>query len=192
MNVVSLFANIGIGEAYLKDIGFNVVVANELEPRRADIYKQIYPETEMICGDITNESVIYSIIKAASKHNIDVVMATPPCQGMSTAGKQSKYDVRNELFLYAVKVIKALKPKYFLFENVPGFLTSKIKFNEKPRLIPEIITDLLGGQYHLSFNNIDCQFYGVPQSRTRMILLGTKHRTRNKWSMPEIEKKLSH
>ena len=57
MNVVSLFANIGIGEAYLKGLGFNVVVANELEPRRVEIYRQIYPDTEMICGDITDEGV---------------------------------------------------------------------------------------------------------------------------------------
>lgn len=190
MNVVSLFANIGIGEAYLKDIGFNVVVANELEPRRADIYKQIYTETEMICGDITKESVTSSIIKAASKYKIDVVMATPPCQGMSTAGKQSKNDVRNELFLYAVKIIKALKPQYFLFENVPGFLTSTVMFNGKNRLIPDVIKELLGNLYYLSFNNIDCQYYGVPQSRTRMILLGTKHRTKNKWNMPDAEKNI--
>lgn len=83
MNVVSLFANIGIGEAYLKSLGFNVIAANELEPRRADIYRQIYPETDMICGDITNKDVYSSIVSATKKQKIDVIMATPPCQGMS-------------------------------------------------------------------------------------------------------------
>ena len=63
MNVVSLFANIGIGEAYLKSIGFNVIVANELEPKRANIYKQIYPDTEVVCGDIRERKVIDEIIK---------------------------------------------------------------------------------------------------------------------------------
>lgn len=102
MNVVSLFANIGIEEAYLKSLGFNVAVANELEPRRVEIYRQIYPNTEMICGDITDKGVYSKIREACSKQKIDVIMASPPCQGMSTAGKQTEFDTRNELFLYAV------------------------------------------------------------------------------------------
>lgn len=187
MNVVSLFANIGIGEAYLKSLGFNVVVANELEPKRAEIYRKIYPDTEMICGDITDDKVYSSIIRAASKHKIDVIMATPPCQGMSTAGKQEEFDTRNNLFLYAVEMIKVLKPDYFIFENVPGFMTTSILYNEEPRLIPEVIKEILKTTYSLSFNIVDTQNYGVPQSRTRMILLGTRRRVTPKWVMPKAE-----
>lgn len=187
MNVVSLFANIGIGEAYLKSIGFNVIAANELEPRRADIYRQIYPETDMICGDITNKDVYSSIVSATKKQKIDVIMATPPCQGMSTAGKQDKFDVRNDLFLYAIKLIKDVKPDYFIFENVPGFMTTSILYNEEPRIIPDVIKDLLRTTYTMSFNIVDTQDYGVPQSRTRMILLGTHRRTAHKWMMPDTD-----
>ena len=187
MNVVSLFANIGIGEAYLKSLGFNVIAANELEPRRADIYRQIYPETDMICGDITNKDVYSSIVSATKKQKIDVIMATPPCQGMSTAGKQNKFDVRNDLFLYAIKLIKDVKPDYFIFENVPGFMTTSILYNEEPRVIPDVIKDLLRTTYTMSFNIVDTQDYGVPQSRTRMILLGTHRRTAHKWMMPDTD-----
>lgn len=187
MNVVSLFANIGIGEAYLKSLGFNVIVANELEHRRADIYRQIYPETNMICGDITNKDVYSSIVSATKKQKIDVIMATPPCQGMSTAGKQDKFDVRNDLFLYAIKLIKDVKPDYFIFENVPGFMTTSILYNEEPRIIPDVIKDLLRTTYTMSFNIVDTQDYGVPQSRTRMILLGTHRRTAHKWVMPDTD-----
>lgn len=187
MNVVSLFANIGIGEAYLKSLGFNVIAANELEPRRADIYRQIYPETDMICGDITNKDVYSSIVSATKKQKIDVIMATPPCQGMSTAGKQDKFDVRNDLFLYAIKLIKDVKPDYFIFENVPGFMTTSILYNEEPRIIPDVIKDLLRTTYTMSFNIVDTQDYGVPQSRTRMILLGTHRRTAHKWMMPDTD-----
>lgn len=190
MNVVSLFANIGIGEAYLKSLGFNVIVANELEPRRADIYRQIYPETDMICGDITNKDVYSSIVSATKKQKIDVIMATPPCQGMSTAGKQDKFDVRNDLFLYAIKLIKDVKPDYFIFENVPGFMTTSILYNEEPRIIPDVIKDLLRTTYTMSFNIVDTQDYGVPQSRTRMILLGTHRRTAHKWVMPDTDPKV--
>ena len=52
MTGLSLFANIGIAEAYLNKLGFDIVVANELDPRRAAIYQSIYPATNMICGDI--------------------------------------------------------------------------------------------------------------------------------------------
>lgn len=187
MNVVSLFANIGIGEAYLKSLGFNVIVANELESRRADIYRQIYPETYMICGDITNKDVYSSIVSATKKQKIDVIMATPPCQGMSTAGKQDKFDVRNDLFLYAIKLIKDVKPDYFIFENVPGFMNTSILYNEEPRIIPDVIKDLLRTTYTMSFNIVDTQDYGVPQSRTRMILLGTHRRTAHKWVMPDTD-----
>ena len=56
LNVLSLFANIGFAEADLREIGVDVVVANELEPRRAKLYQQIYPDCDMICGDITKKS----------------------------------------------------------------------------------------------------------------------------------------
>lgn len=187
MNVVSLFANIGIGEAYLKSLGFDVVVANELEPRRVDIYRQIYPNTEMICGDITKQDIYSNILKASKKQKVDVIMATPPCQGMSTAGKQDEFDSRNELFLYAVKLIKDVKPDYFIFENVPGFMSAAIRYNNESRLIPDVIKELLRTTYTMSFNLIDTQDYGIPQSRTRMILLGTRRKVAHKWIMPDSE-----
>ncbi len=190
MNVVSLFANIGIGEAYLQSLGFDVVVANELEQKRADIYRQIYPNTEMICGDITDPNTYSKILEASSKHKIDVIMATPPCQGMSTAGKQDKLDERNNLFLYAIKLIQDIKPDYFIFENVPGFMTTSICYKNEIRLIPDVVKELLRTTYSMSFNIIDAQDYGVPQSRSRMILLGTRRKVAHKWIMPESEPKV--
>ena len=91
MKAVSLFANIGVAEAYLEEIGMNVVVANELIERRAKLYSQIYPNTNMICGDITQTKVFNKIVDACNEVNIDILMATPPCQGMSTAGPQDEY-----------------------------------------------------------------------------------------------------
>ena len=54
MKALSLFANVGIAETYLKEIGLDVVVANELEIERANFYRHLYPECNMICGDITD------------------------------------------------------------------------------------------------------------------------------------------
>ena len=67
MKILSLFANIGVAEAYLKEIGFDVVVANELIERRAILYSKIYPETHMICGDITDDVIRNQIVDEAIK-----------------------------------------------------------------------------------------------------------------------------
>lgn len=59
---LSLFANVGIAEAYMKDIGIDIVVANEIDADRARFYHDVYPETHMICGDITDDKVRDSIV----------------------------------------------------------------------------------------------------------------------------------
>lgn len=182
---LSLFANIGIAEACLNKIGFDIVVANELEPRRAAIYQSIYPSTKMICGDITDKKIYKSIIKESKKAKIDFILATPPCQGMSTAGKLDKNDIRNVLFQHAVDAIIELSPKYFMFENVPAFMTTTIKNGDDEKLIPDLIRQSLAGKYHLEFNIVNTQNYGVPQSRERMILLGTRKGVKKIWTMPE-------
>ena len=183
--ILSLFANIGIAEAYLEELGNKVAVANEIDPRRAKLYQAIYPESKMICGDITEESVFDEILKSSLSAGVNLIMATPPCQGMSTAGKMKKMDPRNSLFLYAIKLIKELKPDYFMFENVPAFLVTKIIYNDTPTLIPDVIKQELNEDYHLEFMVRNTQDYGVPQRRERMILLATKKGVSPQWHCPD-------
>ena len=106
MKALSLFANVGIAEACLKEIGVDVVVANEFVEKRAQLYQKIYPDTKMVCGDITDNGVFEQIRAACEKTGVDVLMATPPCQGMSTAGKQKDFDPRNDLFFYVMSKTK--------------------------------------------------------------------------------------
>ena len=112
MNVLSLFANVGIAETYLHKEGIDIVVANELLEDRAAFYQHLYPDCHMICGDITNEEVFNSIIIEAKQKNVEFILATPPCQGMSIAGYMLPEDPRNYLITYAVEAIKELGPKY--------------------------------------------------------------------------------
>ena len=87
MKVLSLFANVGLGEFYFKSAGFNVVVANELLADRVDFYKKLHPDTnKVIQGDISNDLIREDIINACNEFGpIDLIVATPPCQGMSVA-----------------------------------------------------------------------------------------------------------
>ena len=190
MKILSLFANIGVAEAYLREIGIEVSVANELIERRAKLYSAIYPETKMIAGDITNDAVFTQIINAAKKEMVDCIMATPPCQGMSTAGQLEEDDERNRLVIPVIKAVHILKPNYIFIENVPNFLNTSIQVNDKNILIPDYISDELGNEYDIRKYIINTKDYSVPQVRERAIFLITKKGLVNSWVLPDPDKKI--
>lgn len=188
LKILSLFANIGVAEAYLDEMGHEVVVANELDRRRATLYQKIYPKTKMICGDITDKTTFNIITELSKESGVNCIMATPPCQGMSTAGRQKKFDVRNDLFRYALDAVKELLPEYVLFENVTAFLKTQVMYNGEPTLITNVIIKEIGTDYIVNFYSINTQDYEVPQTRERMIMLATrKSRPKNHpvWIMPD-------
>lgn len=187
MKILSLFANIGVAEAYLEKIGHQVVVANELDPKRAALYQKIYPNTQMICGDITDNDVYQEILDVCKKEKIDIIMATPPCQGMSTAGQKIKFDERNSLVMYAVRLIKDIKPRYVIIENVPDFIITPIMYHGIETMLPDIIHQELDDDYKIDIHTIDTDDYGVPQSRDRMIILMTQRGVKKHWNIPPKE-----
>lgn len=188
IKALSLFANIGVAEAYLGNIGVDVVLANEIDNKRVDIYKHIYPKTEIICGDIRKKNIIKTLCKKSKKFGIDLIMAAPPCQGMSTAGKQDKSDNRNNLIKYAVEIIKDVKPKYVFIENVPMLLLTEIKYKNKNILIPKYLEAELLSEYHFEKNIINMADYGIPQTRERAIFLLTRKDINPIWIFPPKEK----
>lgn len=165
-------------------------MANELEERRAKVYSQIYPKTKVICGDITKDSVFDLIIKESKELKVNLLMATPPCQGMSTAGVQDENDERNRLILSVIKIAKILNPKFIFIENVPQFLSTEIEFNGVYELIPEIIRKTLGNAYRINEYVIDTKNYSVPQMRQRAILLLSKKNQLIEWRLPQPDTKI--
>lgn len=191
MNGLSLFANVGIAESYLKEVGLNIVVANELIKERADFYQYVYPNCKMICGNILDESVFSQVLEEAKLNEVKFLIATPPCQGMSPAGKKDPNDVRNSLITSVVKMAEQLSPDYILIENVQQVLKTKVIFQNEEITIPEYLEKTLGDTYN--FNNqkvIDSKFYGVPQQRKRAIFLLTKKTINIRWEFPPKEEKL--
>lgn len=192
LNGLSLFSNVGIAEAYLKDVGIDVVLANEIDEKRAKFYQEVYSEAHMICGDITDQIIRDEIIKEAIQKNVEFIIATPPCQGMSEAGLRLEFDPRNQLIFYAVDVIKKVKPKFVLLENVPKQLTTKIEYNGEVILIPEYIKRELGADY--SFNKetlVMAKDYGVPQLRERNIFLLVKKGLGYIWEFPQKQQEIT-
>lgn len=183
-----MFANIGVAEAYLEDIGCHVVVANELVKKRADLYSKIYPRTTMVCGDITVSETYKTIIDIAKSNHVNMVIATPPCQGMSTAGEQNENDERNKLVIPAIESILDLCPQYAMIENVPNFINTAIEYHGERKLLTDIIMEALGLSYNISANVVNTQDYGIAQSRERMIILLSR-KDQRKWSLPPKEER---
>ena len=191
IKALSLFANVGIAETYLKEIGIDVILANEIDLQRVKFYNYLYPETNVIMGDITDESISQEIISCAKAESVDLIMATPPCQGMSTAGKKLKDDERNYLIKYAVDIIEEVKPKFVFLENVPEQLQTFITYKDKKILIPEYLKERLEKNYVFNDDNIiNTQHYGVPQQRERAIFLLVRKDIEFIWKFPKYDKKI--
>ncbi|MFV0556992.1 MAG: DNA (cytosine-5-)-methyltransferase [Lactovum sp.] len=195
MKGISLFSSAGIGEYYLKDSGIDLVVANELIERRANLHKKIYPECAVVQGDITDKKVFDEIISVASKHKIDFLIASPPCQGISVAGKNRKLndmaeDERNYLILYAIEAIKELNPKYIIIENVPLLLKLYLNIDGIFYTVEELLRKELGEEYQIIPTILDTADFGTPQHRKRAIIRVFKKELR--WDEPPVfEKQIS-
>ena len=185
LRCLSLFANVGIAEAYFKEIGVKVVIANEIIKERAKFYQEVYPETHMICGDITDEQIRTLIVDESINKKVNFIIATPPCQGMSVAGNRDDKDPRNQLIYYAIDVIKRVNPDFVMLENVPRQLTTKIRVGEHIIKIPDYIRQELGNQYRFNSETLaKAKDFSVPQIRERNIFLLTKKSLNVEWEFP--------
>jgi DNA (cytosine-5)-methyltransferase 1 len=189
---LSLFANVGIAEAYMDELGVEILIANEIDAERSRFYQTVYSKTHMVCGDITDDKIRTSIVEEAIKNRVNFIIATPPCQGMSEAGLRLEFDPRNQLISYAVDVIKRVKPKFVLLENVPKQLTTKIRCGEEIVLIPEYIKRELGADYKFNKNTlVMAKDYGVPQLRERNIFLLVRNDLHYEWEFPDKQQEIT-
>ena len=185
LRALSLFASAGVAETYFQKHGIIVKVASELLHERAALYQHLYPDTTMIEGDITDPAVFSSVMNAAKREQCNFIIATPPCQGMSTAGLQKKDDPRNRLIIQVVDAILTLKPRFVIIENVPAILQTKIEIDGKWTFIDEYLHMELDESY--SFNKdkiVNAMYYGVAQSRERCVYLLTSKEYSWTWEFP--------
>ncbi len=182
---ISLFSSAGVGCYGFKLENFDCVATNELISRRLDVQKynnKCKYESGYICGDITEDNIkseLYSQIdlwkETENVSRIDVVIATPPCQGMSVANhkKSSTEIIRNSLVIESIKIIKKINPRFFIFENVPAFMKTictDIDGIDKP--IAEAIENNLGLEYSYVSRIINFKNYGACSSRQRTLVIG--------------------
>ena len=183
---ITLFSSAGVGCYGFKLNGFDCVATNELLDVRLDIQKANHKckyESGYIGGDIASEethSRLFNEIEMWKEKEglkqVDVVFATPPCQGMSTANykKADNEQIRNSLVVQAIKLVSQIQPKIFIFENVRAFMKTictDTDGNDKP--ISESIYSNLADRYNIFHRVINFKDYGVPSSRPRTIVIGT-------------------
>ena len=154
INCFELFAGCGgLGYGFHKE-GFNIVGCNELEESIGATYKTNFPTTNVIVGNITDSKIksrIYDLFD--TKTRCDVIIGGPPCVAYSMAGHRNSRDPRGQLFNDYVEVVRTLKPKVFVMENVKGILTM---MHDKPVLTPEE-KQIADAYYALEKRKLDLQ-----------------------------------
>lgn len=186
LTYISLFSSAGVGCYGFKLEQFYCVATVEILEKRLNIQRHnekcIY-ESAYISDDITTGEAKNKIRKELTKWNIkekgnelDVLIATPPCQGMSVANHKKGDELnRNSLVIESILLTKEIKPKFFIFENVRAFLTTQCTDTDgKDKTIKEAIELNLAGEYHINYQVLNFKDYGNPSSRTRTLVIGTR------------------
>lgn len=122
-NALDLFSGCGGLSQGLEMAGFRVVAANDIWAPAAQTFIHNHPKTQFVLGDITDEKVRDQIVGAFENIPCDLITGGPPCQAYSLAGARNVDDKRGHLFEDYVEIVRRLRPKAFVMENVKGILT---------------------------------------------------------------------
>lgn len=184
--VISTFAGGGGSSLGYSMAGFRELLAVECDQNAVDTFRLNFPDVPVYHGDITKLSVEECLKLANIKPGeLDILDGSPPCQGFSTAGKRDMGDDRNQLFREYVRLLRGLKPKVFVMENVSGMVKGKMKL-----IFAEILRELKASGYKVSARLLNAKYFHVPQSRERMIFIGVREDLGIEPSHPKAESKV--
>lgn len=168
--VISTFAGAGGSSLGYSMAGYRELLAVEWDDNAVETFRLNFPDVPVYHGDIaalTVEEVLR--LTGLKPGELDVFDGSPPCQGFSTAGKRVLDDPRNSLFREFVRLLRGLRPKVFVMENVSGMVKGKMKL-----VFAEIMRELKASGYKVSARLLNAMYFGVPQSRQRMIFVGVR------------------
>jgi len=183
MNVIDLFCGAGGLSEGFEDVGFKIVVGNDIDKNMIASFKLNHPEAKSISGDISKigvDELLEEIGK--TKEEIFLVIGGPPCQGFSSVGNRKEDDPRNKLFYEFVRFVREIKPKMFVMENVKGILT--MKNGEVKEVIKKKFEEL---GYNVNIKVLNAEDYGVPQKRRRVFFVGNLFGKDFEFPKPEFD-----
>lgn len=168
--VISTFAGGGGSLTGYMMAGYDDLLAVEWDDNAVETLRLNWPDLDIYHGDIAKLSVEEVLQRTGLKvGELDVLDGSPPCQGFSTAGKRIMNDPRNQLFREYVRLLRGLKPKVFIMENVSGMVKGKMKL-----VFVEILKELKASGYKVKACLLNAMYFHVPQSRERMIFIGVR------------------
>ena len=170
LKVIDLFSGAGGLSQGFRDAGFDIISAVEIDKKLSQTFRENFKKTKIFEKDLAK---VNSQDLLVGRSNVDVIVGGPPCQGFSMSGKRIRSngiflnDKRNKLFKEFVRVIKDLKPKIFLMENVPGILNI---YQGKTK--NQILSIFKSIGYDTKVKVLLAADYGVPQLRKRAFFIG--------------------
>lgn len=173
---IDLFSGAGGLHIGFENMGFQIKLCIDNNDLVEKTHKRNFPNIPIINKDI-NQVSTDEIKQYLEGHTVDVIIGGPPCQGFSTIGKRSssdpekrnKKDPRNELVLTYARIIKEIKPKFIVMENVRGILTL-----EGGNYLKNVLAILRDAGYEVDYKLINMADYGVPEIRERVIIIGNR------------------
>lgn len=168
---IDLFAGCGGLTQGLRDAGFHVVAAVEVDPLARETYGANHPEVEL-WGDITEVNTLSMKRRLHLRKGwLDLLAGCPPCQGFTVLrtlnGKRQINDPRNDLVLEFVRFVREFLPKAVMFENVPRLMHDQ-RFTA-------LVRELQALGYGVDFGVLNAADFGVPQRRHRLMLVAVRH-----------------
>lgn len=183
LTAIDLFCGAGGFTEGLKKAGFCSVAGIDNHPHPLLTYKKNHPESMAIekdIRDITKNFVVSKIPAIKKRSNdtflLDLIVGGPPCQGFSSAGKGKLDDPRNHLVIEFFRVVNELKPKFFIFENVPMI---KVKNGIRVKIWDEIVDYLDEMPYNWRDFILNASDFNVPQKRKRLFIIGCHEKLDN-------------
>jgi len=167
---IDLFCGVGGLSLGFKQAGFDVAASVDNDPTNIEMYSKNFPGSTCILADIAKISgkEIRSIAKIGNRR-VHVVFGGPPCQGFSMIGKRRPDDARNSLIYDFARLVREIKPYYFVLENVPGILTKNMK-----SILESFIRRIKRAGYLIvePIQTINAFDFEIPQRRERVVILG--------------------
>lgn len=176
---IDLFAGLGGIATGFAAAGIKTLLAVEYIESCCETYSANHPETKVLCEDVrkVTDEQIKDELKQNGLERVDIVSAGFPCETFSTAGSKSRVynDHRNYLYKEALRLANAANARVLVLENVPAFLSKKIDKGSPETIYDLLVKDLedIGYKYH-EFKVLSAIDYGVPQKRSRFILVASK------------------
>ena len=146
---------------------YDIVGGIDIDSRAIETFLLNHPGSIATTGDITQLNH-KKVVSELCIRNIDVLIGGPSCQGYSTIGKRLAEDPRNTLFVKYLDYLDEIKPRWFVFENVKGFVHCG-----QGKFFKQFVNALQDRNYQIAFKVINAADYGVPQRRERLIIIGT-------------------